>query len=231
MQESAPNKKGRWVVSLFSEGAKRSSPPNKKIKKCNLDEAMIRFTSYNAAAQPRWVGKAGSGGDRGVPGGAGCTAMSIKLRELIRSIRACKTAAEVWVFFWGGEGEQAWRVGVGTSCNLAAVDFLGEAPGSLWVAWHQCLDGMDSLQWTDGGLKDLSIWDNLSGLNAFECFFARLHDFDSFFGMQLVEWFQGYTLPFVLLFGSRACFPLSSCGWHMFLLKLAGSWKRAIYTP
>lgn len=126
MQESAPNKKGRWVVSLFSEGAKRSSPPNKKIKKCNLDEAMIRFTSYNAAAQPRWVGKAGSGGDRGVPGGAGCTAMSIKLRELIRSIRACKTAAEVWVFFWGGRGNKPGELVLELAATLQQLIFWGK---------------------------------------------------------------------------------------------------------
>lgn len=121
MQESAPNKKGRWVVSLFFEGAGRSSPPNKK---CNLDEAMIHFTSYNAAAQPRWVGKAGPGGDRGVPGGAGCTAMSIKLRELIRSIRACKTAAEVW--FVLGRGSKPGELVLELAATLQQLIFEGE---------------------------------------------------------------------------------------------------------
>ena len=229
-QESAPNKKGRWVVSLFFEGAGRLSPPNKK---CNLDEAMIHFTSYNAAAQPRWVGKAGPGGGPRGPR-RGRLHRHVHQTAWTHSQHPCvQNCRRGVIFFGGGRGNKPGELVLELVATLQQLVFEGEAPGNLWVAWHQCWDGMDSLRWTDGGLKDLSIWDNLSGLNAFECFFAEAAWF----------WFLFWNAACWVISGVHLIFCFAIWQPSMFsTLKLwlahvsceacwYSSWKRAIYTP
>ena len=189
---------GRWVVSLF-------------FVRCNLHEAVIHFTSYNATAQRVESEKPGRGGGTvGSPAGPvppPCPSNCVS--SFAASVRA--KLPQRWEGGWGTN----LGVDMGISCNLAAVDFWGghskRSPRKSVSNMAPMLRWYDLLRWTDGGLEDLQIWDNLSGVNALceaaWCWFLFLE-------CSLMSDFRATPYRF-LLFG-KSISPLSICGWQMF---------------